>query len=49
MVPNAPEGRPEDSKGAIRGGLKPPTVAVVDIRDATPNEMFTTSTPMRAA
>ena len=47
LVPNAPERRPEDSKWAIRGGMKPPTVAVVNVRDATPHEMFATSTTMR--
>ena len=47
MVPTAPKRRLEDRKKAIRGGMKPPTVAVVNVRDATPHEMFATSTTMR--
>ena len=47
MVPTAPKRRPEDSKWAIRGVIKPPTVAVVNVRDGTPHEMFATSPTMR--
>ena len=47
FVPTAPKRLLEDRKKAIRGGMKPPTVAVVNVRDATPHEMFATSTTMR--
>ena len=47
MVPTASKRRLEDRERDIRGGMKPPTVAVVNVRDATPHEMFATSTTMR--